>query len=215
MGGYIKLHRKVMEHWVAKSNHPYSQLEAWIDIIISVNQEAATIMIGGEKFSILRGQSLHSLETWAKRWRWDKSKVRRYLEKLQKDEMIVINNEKKSTRLTVCNYATYNPKRNATDTAPTPNNNILSKDSIKIKKDAFKDSLKPYLETYGKDTLNEFYKYWVELTPSKTKMRFEDQKYFELPKRLSTWKRKSVKPAGSKFFQAAIVDESENENFFK
>lgn len=66
-------------------------------------------------------------------------------------------------------------------------------DKIRIEKDIkdrklkFSESLKPFLEVYGKEMLNDFYKYWTEPNKSKTKFRMESQKFWDLKKRLSTW----------------------------
>lgn len=51
----------------------------------------------------------------------------------------------------------------------------------------FKTSIEPHLPKYGKDMCNDFYLYWTELNKSKTKMRFELQKTWEVGKRLATW----------------------------
>jgi hypothetical protein len=197
----IKLDRKILDHWVAKSKHSYSQFEAWVDILLCVNEEDnGTFTIDGVVFKVKRGQSLHSLDTWAKRWRWDKSKVRRFLDKLKSDEIIRTENVKKSTLITVCKYDTYNGKRHKTDTLATPNNNILSKDSnINIRKKAFAEDIAKHKDKYKSEVLREFYNYWSELTPSKTKMKFETEKTWETHLRLSKWNsnaftKKETKP---------------------
>lgn len=51
----------------------------------------------------------------------------------------------------------------------------------------FTDSLKPFLEDYGKDCLNAFFRYWAEKSPS-GKMKFQLQKTWETGKRLVTWR---------------------------
>lgn len=61
----------------------------------------------------------------------------------------------------------------------------------------FAESLKPYLDKYGRDMLNDFFSYWTEHNDGGRKMRFEMQKTFSIERRLSTWKRnddKSRKP---------------------
>lgn len=187
--GFVYLHRKVLDHWIFDHKHCYSKFEAWVDILLNVNQKTSSpIYISGERFVAERGQSLFSLETWANRWNWDKSKVRRFMDKLVSDEMIVINNEKKTTRLTVCNYDTYQTKRHSSDTAATPNNKIGSKEPINKRKEDFKNELAPYLNNpYSKDVLNGFFKYWTEKTHGGLRMRFEIEKTWELNLRLSNW----------------------------
>ncbi len=58
---------------------------------------------------------------------------------------------------------------------------------MKEKKNEFKISLEPFLETYGKDILNNFFRYWTEPNISKTKMRFEMEKTWDLHRRLKYW----------------------------
>lgn len=51
----------------------------------------------------------------------------------------------------------------------------------------FIDGLSDYVQTYGRDMINAFYRYWTEPNKSKTKMRFELQKTWDLNRRLITW----------------------------
>ena len=64
-------------------------------------------------------------------------------------------------------------------------------DRISKSKDCFIKAMEPYTEMYDRQMLNDFYRYWTELNPSHTKMRFEMQKTWETGKRLATWSRKS------------------------
>ena len=51
----------------------------------------------------------------------------------------------------------------------------------------FYDSLVPCVQQYGKQMVREFYDYWSELNKSRTKMRFEMERTWELSRRLATW----------------------------
>lgn len=51
----------------------------------------------------------------------------------------------------------------------------------------FYNSLVPYVQQYGKQMIREFYDYWSELNKSRTKMRFEMERTWELSRRLATW----------------------------
>jgi hypothetical protein len=128
MSGWIKLHRQLTTHWVW-DNSDY--LKWWLDILLEVNHTNQKTLIKGVLFECKRGEKLYSLDTWAKRWKTNKSKVRRFLDLLQKDEMIVLKNETLTTRLTVCKYDSYQDeinksetqtkrKRNANETQTTP-----------------------------------------------------------------------------------------------
>lgn len=64
---------------------------------------------------------------------------------------------------------------------------------FETRKNEFINSLSEFKQQYSTDLLNSFYRYWSEKNTKKDTMRFEDQKYFEISKRLSTWKRNSEK----------------------
>ena len=116
MSGWIKLHRSIKEHWLYEEKRKFSKLEAWIDILLTVNFKKGKTIIKGKLIEINRGESIISLDSWAKRWNWDKSAVRRFLDVLQKENAVVIKNETVTTRLTVCNYDSYQDSRNADET---------------------------------------------------------------------------------------------------
>jgi hypothetical protein len=116
MSGWIKLHRSIKDHWLYTEDRVFSKFEAWNDILLSVNFSDAKQVIKGKIYNIKRGESTMSLDTWAKRWNWDKSKVRRFLTLLQSDGMIVLVSDNITTHLTVCNYGSYQDERNASET---------------------------------------------------------------------------------------------------
>jgi len=124
--GWISIHRSIQDHWIYP-NREFTKLEAWIDMLLEVNHREKKVLIGSTVIKVKRGESIKSLDTWGKRWKWNKSKVRRFFELLKKDEMIVSINEKITTRIIVCNYNKLQPqvkrKRNTSETQTTPNNN--------------------------------------------------------------------------------------------
>lgn len=73
------------------------------------------------------------------------------------------------------------------------NDNVNDISSIDVRKNSFAQSLQPYLNTYGKEMLNEFYLYWTEPNQQNTKMKFELEKTYSLERRLNTWSKQSVK----------------------
>jgi len=132
--GWISLNRKLQSHWIWKEKRVFSKAEAWIDILLMVNHSEQKVTIKNTIYIVNRGESIMSLDSWGKRWNWNKSKVRRFLDVLQMELMVVSKNETQTTRLTVCNYDSYQTngnafetqmkrKRNANETQTTPNNN--------------------------------------------------------------------------------------------
>lgn len=69
-----------------------------------------------------------------------------------------------------------------------PVNTKSKLDLLKERKNNFKEELKIYLDNpYSKDLLNNFYMYWTESNKSQTKMRYEQEKTFEIRLRLQRW----------------------------
>jgi hypothetical protein len=67
----------------------------------------------------------------------------------------------------------------------------IPKTSIDGRKNALGESLRSYMNDnaskYSKGLYREFFEYWTEPNKSGRSMRFEDQKYFDIPRRLATW----------------------------
>lgn len=57
----------------------------------------------------------------------------------------------------------------------------------------FSSTLQPFLNAYGKDFLNDFYKYWTEPNKSQTKFKQELEKTWDLERRLEMWARNDNK----------------------
>ncbi|HEX2920923.1 MAG TPA: hypothetical protein VHO50_07155 [Bacteroidales bacterium] len=114
--GWILLHRRLQEHWIYPQNRKFTPYEAWIDLLLIVNHDDQEVDIKNSIMICKRGESLRSLETLSMRWNWNKSATRRFLKKLEKAKMIVLESLPKTTRITVCNYDKYQPKRNANET---------------------------------------------------------------------------------------------------
>jgi hypothetical protein len=84
--------------------------------------EPAEVLIGNTTLLCQRGEILFSIPTWAKRWGWSESKVKRFLhslaanrEKDGKRPRIELQNERKTTRIKVCNYEAYQTARTASE----------------------------------------------------------------------------------------------------
>lgn len=67
-------------------------------------------------------------------------------------------------------------------------------ETIEQRKLAFAESLKEYLEVYGKNMINEFYAYWTEQTQNKNpKLKFELETTWSISRRLALWKKNDDK----------------------
>ncbi len=138
--GWISLHRSLQEHWIWEDGREFSKVEAWIYLLMAArhDKEPIRVLIKDKVLFCNRGESLRSLETLSKDWNWNRSKVRRFLKLLEKENMIRHASETVTSRITVCNYDTYQSgsglsetaietqvkhTRNASETHSTINNN--------------------------------------------------------------------------------------------
>ena len=126
MSGWISLHRKIKKSWIS-DNAEY--FKAWVFILLEVNHADIRTIIDGELIECKRGQSLNSISTWADLFGkgWTRQRVRTFFKLLEKDEKINQEGLRKTTKLSVCNYDTYqssqprdNPQKNQ---EKTTNNN--------------------------------------------------------------------------------------------
>ena len=99
-------------------------------------------------------------------------------------------------------------KRHTGDTKQIKEKNIIKetttdvvakKDAAKAatlsRKDSFYQSLVPFVGQYPKEMIRAFYDYWSEINRSGTKMRYELEKTWELPRRLVTWANRERMPS--------------------
>jgi len=59
----------------------------------------------------------------------------------------------------------------------------------------FRESLAPYVEEYGEETIDEFHAYWSESGEGR-KLRKEYERVFDIGRRLATWKRNQYRFGG-------------------
>ena len=123
MSGWIKIHRSILNHWLYTEKRKFSKFEAWQDLLLNVNFSDAKTIIKGKLYDVKRGQSILSLDSWSKRWNWDKSSVRRFFNLLEKDNMIIVKSDNITTHLTICKYEDYQQKENANETQTTRRRN--------------------------------------------------------------------------------------------
>jgi hypothetical protein len=69
-----------------------------------------------------------------------------------------------------------------------------NKETIEERKLKFAETLRPFIEIYGNQMLNDFYSYWTEPTQTKNpKLKFETKQTWDVSRRLATWKKQDEK----------------------
>lgn len=154
-----------------------------------------------------RGQFLTSLGKLSTTIGAGKQVVRTCLSKLVKMQLIEVNTERLYSIITICNYDDYfeaevnKPKKTKEEIAA----------ATEKRKKKFGQDLVPYVATYGKDMIRKFYDYWSETNKSKTRMRCETEKTWDLNLRLQNWARRN-KDFGTKQSGTALHN-SENKDY--
>lgn len=72
------------------------------------------------------------------------------------------------------------------------NDIVIKNNNIEERKLKFASTLESYLSIYGKDLLNDFYRYWTEPNKSNTKFKQELEKTWSLERRLTTWAKNDI-----------------------
>jgi len=145
--GWIKLNRSIQDHWLWK-HEPYDKARAWIDLLMLANYEDKKVLYKGEIILCKKGDVNLSINYLAKRWKWDRKTVRKFIDALEKDEMVTSSVTKHRTTITIVNYGIYQDlgttkgttkrtSKSQQDGQPSPitkemkkDNNILSNDNI-------------------------------------------------------------------------------------
>ncbi len=120
MSGWIKLHRSIQRNWVFDNDQYF---KAWVTILMEVNHEKKGFVFSGTPIICERGQSAYSIINWCKMFGkgWSVQKVRTFFKHLVNDGMIIVEEVKRiTTKLTVCNYDTYQSQQQ-TDNKPITN----------------------------------------------------------------------------------------------
>lgn len=88
------------------------------------------------------------------------------------------------------NINNYNLQDKKTEKKETPKGGKKEKsltDALERRKRDFGNSLVPFVEKYGKETVRDFYEYWTEPNKSRTKMRYELEKTWDVSRRIARW----------------------------
>lgn len=118
---------------------------------------------------------------------------------LQKYETICAKNKeninKRWGKEKRANTTVYGRKNRNTKNTDNDNDNDIDidndiiKEKIYKKEIAFKKSIEPFIERYGKETCNNFFLYWTEPNKSKTKLKYEMEKTWDISRRLARWEQ--------------------------
>lgn len=109
MEGWIKIHRKLSMNtlWLCE---PFTRGQAWVDLLMLANHEDSFFYVRNVKVDIKRGEVGWSEPKLADRWKWSRTKVRKFLNDLEKEQQIVQHKNFITQIVMIVNYKDYQKK---------------------------------------------------------------------------------------------------------
>lgn len=115
MAGWQKVYRDITKHWLWEDK-PFSRGQAFIDLLLMVNHQDKKILFNGDLVEVKRGSKITSLRKLSEEWGWSTKKTKKFLELLEKDNMITVKSDNKKTLITIENYSLYQDSGNTKET---------------------------------------------------------------------------------------------------
>ena len=121
MEGWISIHRKIFDNdiWGCE---PFSRGQAWIDLLLLANYKDSYFYVRGVKVDVLRGQVGISESKLSARWQWSRTKLRKFLNDLEKEQQIIQQKNNVTQVITLVNYDEYQKKEQQTGQQKDVNN---------------------------------------------------------------------------------------------
>lgn len=121
MGGWIKLDRAMLEHWVWQDA---DTLKMWLEMLMRANFEDKKRLFNGRLIDIKRGQLIFGRKVYSERLGINENKIRKILKLLEKDGMIHQQTTNKYTIISITSYDLY---QEVTSKTPTKHQQSTSK----------------------------------------------------------------------------------------
>ncbi len=150
--GWLKLYRSIQNHWLWEDK-PFSRGQAFVDLLLMANHKDNKILFNGELIEIKRGSRITSLRQLSDAWGWSTTKVKKFLELLEKENMITVKSDNKKTLVTIENYGVYQEVGNTEETQEKQQSNteVTQKKNKKNLKEIQKKTNKNDKERYKND----------------------------------------------------------------
>lgn len=224
LNGWIKIHRRILDwEWWDKPE----MVVLFLYMIASANVEDSR----WHGKVIKRGQFVTSLGTIERdNPKLSKKVIRTCLKRFKETGEIDILTTNSYSLITICKFDKYQfdcsllregEKENTPSETITDNKNVILEKPKKSKKhiegemkqrmQVFYNSLVPFVSLYGKDMIRAFYDYWSEPNKSHSKMRYEQEKTWDLNRRLARWanNNKEYRVNGNKNYQSSTTQRIE------
>lgn len=185
--GWIKLHRKLQDNalWGSET---FTRGQAWVDLILLANHKDGFIYVRDHRIDLKRGDVGWSQNKLADRWSWSRTKVRSFLDMLEKEQQIEQVKSRSYTVIRLKNYKEY--QKNDTEKTTEKQEEDNRKTREKQQKDTNKNVKNDKNE---KKDYVQFVDLWNEVNDCN--LRVTDKKRESIRARLSTFSEEEIKTA--------------------
>ena len=108
MKGWFKVYRSLDEHWISQD---MEKLGRWTWLLMKAAHEDTKVVEGNKVIELKRGQLIASLSLLENKWRVTRKTVMRFLDVLERGEMLHRQVHQGITIITICNYEGYQGKK--------------------------------------------------------------------------------------------------------
>lgn len=195
MQWYISLHREIHDHWLYKEDRVFSKYEAWLDMLMMANHAPWKVVRWNQMIIVDRWSFISSELILMKKWKWWKSKLRAFLDILEKDEMILKKSDSKQTTIFLLNYDKYQiqettkrPRADHRQTAsrlPSDTNNNDNNSNNENNEEII------YIPEFSKE-FQELYGSWLKDRKTRKKPVTEKAMELQLKKCRWWWEQKAI-----------------------
>jgi len=128
--------RRIWDH-PAFAASEFSEREAFLWLVSEASWKPRTVRAGRAVVNLERGQLCASIRFMATAWTWSKSRVDRFLKRLEKQDMVRAESGTGQLIITLCNYDEYQGKR---DTGGTRAGHERDTSGTNYNKDEIRDN---------------------------------------------------------------------------
>ena len=137
MEGWIKLHRSLLDHFVAQDGDMFL---LWVRMLLMANHKDNKFPVGNKIIEVKRGQLMTSRKTLSEKTGIQESKIERILKLLKSEHQIEQQSFSKFRLISITNYESYqgdeqqtNSKRTANEQQVNTNKNVKKVNNEKKK----------------------------------------------------------------------------------
>jgi len=152
MEGWILLHRKLSNNklWTCE---PFTRGQAWVDLLLLASHTESFFYVRGNKVNVKKGQIAWSEVNISQRWKWSRTKLKKFLNDLEKEQQIIQHKSKIISIITIINYDLYQNKDRRIDNRKT---------TEEQQKDIYKECIKNVNNVKEIEKWHQIFSLWLK-----------------------------------------------------